>query len=166
MITLKDLGYIRSGTADLAAQLRFAQDIVGLELVAIEDRTAYLRADDRHHCVAFVEGETGALSHGFVVADTDALDAAESELEAAGVKVARGTDAEAHQRRVRHSSLTTTVDAGTSADSPRIWRAEATSQAGCVCGARRRATSGMTLSAMYWTRSEPDSTVSPGSCAQ
>lgn len=102
MITLKDLGYIRSGTVDLAAQLRFAQDIVGLELVAVEDHTAYLRADDRHHCVAFVEGETGALAHGFVLADTDALDAAESELEAVGVKVARGTDAEAHQRRVRH----------------------------------------------------------------
>jgi 2,3-dihydroxy-p-cumate/2,3-dihydroxybenzoate 3,4-dioxygenase len=102
MITLKDLAYVRSGTADLATQVRFARDVVGLEVVAIEDGTAYLRADDRHHCVAFVEGEQGPLSHGFVLADTEALDAAETELDAAGLKVTRGTDAEARQRRVRH----------------------------------------------------------------
>jgi 2,3-dihydroxy-p-cumate/2,3-dihydroxybenzoate 3,4-dioxygenase len=102
MIELKDLAYVRSGTEDLATQVRFARDIVGLEVVAIEDGTAYLRADERHHCVAFVEGAQGALSHGFTLADPGALEAAESELEAAGIKVSRGDDAEARQRRVRH----------------------------------------------------------------
>jgi 2,3-dihydroxy-p-cumate/2,3-dihydroxybenzoate 3,4-dioxygenase len=102
MIDLKDLAYVRSGTEDLATQVRFARDIVGLEVVAIENGTAYLRADERHHCVAFVEGAQGALSHGFTLADPEALEAAESELEAAGIKVTRGDDAEARQRRVRH----------------------------------------------------------------
>jgi 2,3-dihydroxy-p-cumate/2,3-dihydroxybenzoate 3,4-dioxygenase len=101
VIELKDLAYVRSGTADLETQVRFARDIVGLEVVAVEDGTAYLRADDRHHCVAFVEGPQGALSHGFALADTAALDAAEAELEAAGVTVTRGSAAEARQRRVR-----------------------------------------------------------------
>jgi 2,3-dihydroxy-p-cumate/2,3-dihydroxybenzoate 3,4-dioxygenase len=102
MIELKDLTYVRSGTEDLATQVRFARDVVGLEVVAVENGTAYLRADDRHHCVAFVEGATGPLSHGFTLADTDALDAAEAELEKAGLKVTRGSAEEARQRRVRH----------------------------------------------------------------
>lgn len=102
MITLKDLAYVRVGTQDMDAQLRFAQDIVGLELVAAEGRTAYLRADNRHHCLAFVEGETvGTLASGFTVADAAALEAAAHQLEAEGLTVHHGTAEEARERRVR-----------------------------------------------------------------
>ncbi|MDO5500164.1 MAG: VOC family protein, partial [Propionibacteriaceae bacterium] len=69
MIHLTDLAYVRIGTRDLDAQLDFAQDIVGLELIKREGTTAYLRADNRHHCLAFVEGDhVGALAHAFTLA--------------------------------------------------------------------------------------------------
>ncbi|MER6176087.1 VOC family protein [Streptosporangium sp. NPDC001681] len=101
MIELDDIAYVRSGAADLDAALRFAVDIVGLELTAQEDGVAYLRADQRHHCLALVEGESGVISSGFTVRDEDALAAAEIELEKAGVTVVRGDAKEADSRRVR-----------------------------------------------------------------
>ncbi|QJY47739.1 VOC family protein [Pseudonocardia broussonetiae] len=100
MIELQDIAYVRSGTADLETAVRFAVDVVGLEEIAREGGTAYLRADHRHHCLAFVEGESGVLSTGFVVRDPAALDAAEAELSLAGCWVRRGDRAGAAHRRV------------------------------------------------------------------
>lgn len=101
MIHLQDIAYVRSGAADLATAVRFAVDIVGLELVAETEGRAWLRADERHHCLAFVEGESGVLATGFAVADEDALADAEKTLEKAGLKVVRGDAAGAVERRVR-----------------------------------------------------------------
>ena len=102
MITLTDLAYVRIGTRDLDAQLDFAQDIVGLELIKREGDTAYLRADNRHHCLAFVEGDRmGPLAHAFTLAGPAELDAAAAQLEAAGLEVTRGSAEEAQARRVR-----------------------------------------------------------------
>ena len=102
MITLTDIAYVRSGVADLDAAIKFATEIVGLELAApTEAGVAHLRADHRHHCLALVEGPSGVIASGFTVADTDALDAAETELERSGLTVRRGSAAEARSRRVR-----------------------------------------------------------------
>lgn len=101
MIELQDIAYVRSGTADLATAVSFAVDIVGLELVASDEGRAWLRADDRHHCLAFVEGEAGVLATGFTLADEAALDAAAAELEAAGTPVVRGDKIGAADRHVR-----------------------------------------------------------------
>jgi 2,3-dihydroxy-p-cumate/2,3-dihydroxybenzoate 3,4-dioxygenase len=102
MITLTDIAYVRSGVADLEAAVRFATGIVGLELAApTEIGVAQLRADHRHHCLALVEGPSGVIASGFSVADTDALAAAETELERSGTAVRRGSAAEARSRRVR-----------------------------------------------------------------
>jgi len=102
MITLTDIAYVRSGVADLDKAVRFATDIVGLELATqTETGVAQLRADHRHHCLALVEGPSGVISSGFSVADSDALAAAETELERSGVTVRRGSAAEARSRRVR-----------------------------------------------------------------
>src|SRR6266699_3520919 len=102
MITLADIAYVRSGVADLDAATRFATGIVGLELVTpTEVGVAHLRADGRHHCLALVEGPSGVISSGFAVASSDALDAAETELERSGISVHRGSAAEARSRRVR-----------------------------------------------------------------
>ncbi|HUB38317.1 MAG TPA: VOC family protein [Streptosporangiaceae bacterium] len=116
MIELTDIAYVRSGVADLDKAVTFATEIVGLELVApVPDvtgaaagpgadgrpRTAQLRADGRHHCLALVEGGSGVIASGFAVADEDALAAAESQLEAAGFSLARGGADEARDRRVR-----------------------------------------------------------------
>jgi 2,3-dihydroxy-p-cumate/2,3-dihydroxybenzoate 3,4-dioxygenase len=102
MITLTDIAYVRSGVADLDAATRFATEIVGLELAApTEVGVAHLRADRRHHCLALVEGSSGVISSGFTIADTDALAAAETELERSGIAVGRGSADEARSRRVR-----------------------------------------------------------------
>jgi 2,3-dihydroxy-p-cumate/2,3-dihydroxybenzoate 3,4-dioxygenase len=102
MITLTDIAYVRSGVADLDAATRFATGIVGLELAApTEDGVAHLRADHRHHCLALVQGPSGVLASGFSVRDTDALAAAETELERSGFTVRRGSAAQARSRRVR-----------------------------------------------------------------
>src|ERR1700683_3017144 len=102
MITLTDIAYVRSGVADLEAAVRFATGIVGLELAApTEIGVAHLRADQRHHCLALVEGPSGVIASGFSVADSDALAAAETELERSGTAVRRGSAQEARSRRVR-----------------------------------------------------------------
>jgi 2,3-dihydroxy-p-cumate/2,3-dihydroxybenzoate 3,4-dioxygenase len=102
MITLTDIAYVRSGVADLEAAVAFATGIVGLELAAgSEPGVAHLRADHRHHCLALVEGRSGVISSGFTVAGSDALAAAETELERAGFRVRRGDPEQARSRRVR-----------------------------------------------------------------
>jgi 2,3-dihydroxy-p-cumate/2,3-dihydroxybenzoate 3,4-dioxygenase len=102
MITLTDIAYVRSGVADLDAAVRFATGIVGLELAEpTEIGVAHLRADQRHHCLALVAGPSGVISSGFSVADSEALAAAETELERSGITVRRGTAAAARSRRVR-----------------------------------------------------------------
>jgi 2,3-dihydroxy-p-cumate/2,3-dihydroxybenzoate 3,4-dioxygenase len=102
MISLTDIAYVRSGVADLDTAVRFATGIVGLELAApAELGVAHLRADHRHHCLALVEGPSGVISSGFSVADSDALAAAETELERSGISVRRGSAQEARSRRVR-----------------------------------------------------------------
>jgi 2,3-dihydroxy-p-cumate/2,3-dihydroxybenzoate 3,4-dioxygenase len=102
MITLTDIAYVRSGVADLDAAVHFATEIVGLELAPpSENGVAHLRADHRHHCLALVEGSSGVIASGFTVSDSDALAAAETELERAGHTVHRGSAAEARSRRVR-----------------------------------------------------------------
>src|SRR6204780_859803 len=102
MITLTDIAYVRSGVADLDAATRFATGIVGLELVApTEVGVSHLRADHRHHCLALVEGPSGVIASGFAVADSDARDAAETELEHSGMTVPRGPASQGRSRRVR-----------------------------------------------------------------
>src|SRR6204780_1381810 len=102
MITLTDIAYVRSGVADLDAATRFAPGIVGLELVApTEVGVSPLRADHRHHCLALVEGPSGVIASGFTVAGSDALAAAEAELERSGTIVYRGSPEQARSRRVR-----------------------------------------------------------------
>jgi 2,3-dihydroxy-p-cumate/2,3-dihydroxybenzoate 3,4-dioxygenase len=101
VITLTDIGYVRSGAEDLAGAVRFASEIVGLEVVDDDEPgVAHLRADTRHHCLTFVEGRSGVIASGFTVADTDALAAAEAELERRGLHVDRGDRAAARSRRV------------------------------------------------------------------
>jgi len=102
MITITDIAYVRSGVTDLDAAARFATEIVGLELAApTEPGVTHLRADHRHHCLALVEGPSGVISSGFCAGDSDALAAAETELERAGITVHRGSAEESRSRRVR-----------------------------------------------------------------
>ncbi|MER5348120.1 VOC family protein [Streptomyces mirabilis] len=102
MIRLRDIAYVRSGVADLDKAVDFATRIVGLELAeSSEPGVAHLRADHRHHCLAFVEGQSGVIASGFEVDDDAALAVAETELERSGHHVRRGSREEARSRRVR-----------------------------------------------------------------
>jgi 2,3-dihydroxy-p-cumate/2,3-dihydroxybenzoate 3,4-dioxygenase len=100
MIEITDIAYVRSGSADVDAAVRFAVDIVGMQYAGSDNGVHYLRADHRHHCLAFVEGEAGVISSGLTLKDEDALRLAETELAVAGVNVVRGTAEEARSRRV------------------------------------------------------------------
>ncbi|MDT5154288.1 MAG: 2,3-dihydroxy-p-cumate/2,3-dihydroxybenzoate 3,4-dioxygenase, partial [Mycobacterium sp.] len=101
VINLTDIAYVRSGVADLSEAVRFATEIVGLEAVASDESgVVHLRADQRHHCLTFVEGHSGVISSGFTVADYDALDDAETQLEHRGIRVSRGDAVGARSRAV------------------------------------------------------------------
>lgn len=101
MIEITDIAYVRSGSADADAAVKFAVDIVGMQYAGNDNGVHYLRADHRHHCLAFVEGEAGVLSSGLTLKDEAALRNAEQELTTAGIAVVRGTKEEARSRRVK-----------------------------------------------------------------
>lgn len=99
MIKLVDIAYVRSGAADLAGAVRFAAEVVGLQVVPDPDpAVVHLRADHRHHCLTFVAGRSGVLATAFTVSDMDALAAAEVQLHKVGVSIHRG-DAEGARSR-------------------------------------------------------------------
>lgn len=100
MIELIDIGYVRSGAKDIDTCVDFAQNIVGLKYQGSDEGVHYLRADQRHHCLSFVEGESGVLSSGLILRDDKALWSAEKHLREIGLNVHRGTGEEARSRRV------------------------------------------------------------------
>jgi len=61
-IELKDILYVRSGSANVVEAVRFATEIVGMEYRGSRDGVHYLRGDERHHCLVFIEGEVGVLN--------------------------------------------------------------------------------------------------------
>src|SRR6202161_3756621 len=102
MINLHDIRYARLGTQDLESAIRFATEIVGLQLVAREGKTAYFRSDKvdvrgdtRDYTLAYVEGDPADHTIGFDLVDADDLDKVGAALEAAGRPVRLGTKDEA-----------------------------------------------------------------------
>jgi 2,3-dihydroxy-p-cumate/2,3-dihydroxybenzoate 3,4-dioxygenase len=100
VIELTDIAYVRTSTPNLEESVRFAVDVVGLEVSARDDRAAYLRCDQRHHFLALVEGAAGMLACGLSLPDLAHLESAERELANLGIRVQRGTADEAAARRV------------------------------------------------------------------
>jgi 2,3-dihydroxy-p-cumate/2,3-dihydroxybenzoate 3,4-dioxygenase len=98
---LHDIRYVRIGSDDLDESIRFATDILGLELMERDRSSAYLRGDDRDHNICYTKGRDSGQVTGWEVAGMDALDAAAANFEAAGVQVRAGTAEEREQRRVR-----------------------------------------------------------------
>lgn len=98
---LHDIRYVRIGTEDLDESVRFATQVLGLELVGRDRNAAYLRGDDRDHNIVYVKGREAGHVVGFELRDPTALDAAAAMFEAAGIQVRRGTSEECEQRRVR-----------------------------------------------------------------
>jgi 2,3-dihydroxy-p-cumate/2,3-dihydroxybenzoate 3,4-dioxygenase len=108
MIDLHDIRYLRIGTPDLEGAIKFATEIVGLQLSAREGKTAYFRSDKvavrgdtRDHTLVYFEGDPADQAIGFDLIDPDDLDRAAAALEAAGHPVHLGTSEECERRRVK-----------------------------------------------------------------
>ena len=100
MISLKDIRYVRLGTANLDDAVRYATQILGLELVRRDRGNAYLRADDRDHTLAYTAGNPRDQSVAFEIGSGRELEAAAAELDNAGHRVRAGTRLECEQRQV------------------------------------------------------------------
>jgi 2,3-dihydroxy-p-cumate/2,3-dihydroxybenzoate 3,4-dioxygenase len=101
MADLHDVRYARIGSDDLDTSVRFATEILGLELMERNATTAYLRGDDRDHNICFTKGRESGQATGWELASMDALDKAAAEFDNAGTPVRVGTSDEREQRRVR-----------------------------------------------------------------
>ena len=99
MIALNNIRYVRLGTADADVAVKFATEIIGLQLAGEDFGSIYLRSDDRDHTLVYTPGDPHDHTIGFEV-NEQALDAAASDLENAGHAVRQGTAAECEQRRV------------------------------------------------------------------
>jgi 2,3-dihydroxy-p-cumate/2,3-dihydroxybenzoate 3,4-dioxygenase len=108
MINLKDIRYLRVGTPDVEAATRFCTDIVGLQLVARDAKSAYFRSDKvdvrgdtRDHTLVYFEGDPSDHTIGFELRDPADLDAVGAALEQLGHPVHFGTAEECERRRVK-----------------------------------------------------------------
>ena len=100
---LEDIRYVRLGSSDLDASVRFATEILGLELVRKDARRAYLRAGDgADHHVVYVKGGLENEALAFEVAKDTGMDAAVTQLSRAGFALREGTRAEADERHLKN----------------------------------------------------------------
>ena len=108
MADLHDIRYVRIGASDLDESVRFATQVLGLELVERDREAAYLRGDDRDHNLVYVKGAATRHVAGFELKTAADVDRAAAEFEQAGIAVRAGTSAEREQRRV--GALVTITD--------------------------------------------------------
>ncbi|WP_420224520.1 VOC family protein [Pigmentiphaga litoralis] len=101
MIHLHDIRYVRLGTPDLDASVKYATDVLGLEVAERSNKTVYLRSDSRDHTLVYFEGDARDHTAAFEVDTARELDDALQTLENAGVRAVRGTAEEAEQRHAR-----------------------------------------------------------------
>ena len=100
MIALNNIRYVRLGTRDAGAAVKFATEIIGLQVADEDAGSIYLRSDERDHTLVYTPGDPYDHTVGFELANEQALEAAAGELEKAGHAVRRGTAGECEQRRV------------------------------------------------------------------
>lgn len=101
MIELKDITYVRLGTADLESAEKFATSCLGLEVSDRSKKGVYLRSDERAHTLYYSDGNPEEQTVGFEVESEDQLQAAAATLEALGHEVHAGTAEECASRMVR-----------------------------------------------------------------
>ena len=107
MITLKDIRYVRLGTANMDDAVRYATRVLGLEFVRKDKGGAYLRSDNRDHTLVYTTGEAREHSVGFEVGSSAELDAAAGELDDSGHVVRAASRSECEQRWVDAAVLFT-----------------------------------------------------------
>src|SRR3954449_2916159 len=96
------LSYVRARTKDLGDWASYGPGLLGLQRVDRSSSTIAFRMDDRkQRIIVNADGGQGIDVFGWEVADAAALDALAGKLDAANVKVARGTRALADERCVK-----------------------------------------------------------------
>jgi 2,3-dihydroxybiphenyl 1,2-dioxygenase len=102
MVSVTQLGYLGIGAGDLGAWERFATEVLGLQLGSCgDDGSLFLRMDDYHHRITIHPGGNDDVAYiGWELKDEQSLCAIGEQLQAAGVAVATGTQAEADARHV------------------------------------------------------------------
>ena len=106
---IEQLRYVHLGSRDPEAAGRFAEDRLGMRVVASTDGDVLLRGDARAFCLGF--SASRGQSIGLQVHDFDALDQAAERLAARGI-ASRRDDALA-ARRLARALLTFTLPGGT-----------------------------------------------------
>jgi 2,3-dihydroxy-p-cumate/2,3-dihydroxybenzoate 3,4-dioxygenase len=101
MIHLQDIRYVRLGTADLASSVRYATEILGLEIAHQSAKSVHFRSDNRDHTLCYFEGDPRDHTSAFEVDSIADLDHACAVLEQHGCVVTRGTASQAEERHVR-----------------------------------------------------------------
>src|SRR6267378_2329541 len=101
MIKLRDVSYVRLGTADLDDAARFATDYLGLEVARRSKDSVYLKSDQREHTLCYFAGSAADQTAAFEVSERADLDAAACELDRLGHYVRLGSAKEAQLRQVQ-----------------------------------------------------------------
>lgn len=101
MIELKEITYVRLGTADIESAEAFATSCLGLEVSDRSKKGLYLRSDERAHTLYYSEGNPEEQTVGFEVEAEEQLQAAAATLEALGHAVHAGTSEECASRMVK-----------------------------------------------------------------
>ena len=98
---LDDIRCVRLGSSDLDASVRFATEILGLQLVRRDAQRAYLRAGDgQDHHLVYVRGDARHEALAFEIKSRDALEGAVACLARGGLRVREGSRAECDERHV------------------------------------------------------------------
>src|SRR5258705_12320863 len=101
MINLQRVSYVRLGSRGVEGAIRFATDVLGLEVAKVSKGAIYFKSDEREHTLCYFEGDPHDQAVAFEVGSRAALSAAASELERLGHPVHAGTPSEAEARKVR-----------------------------------------------------------------
>lgn len=99
MINVRRIGHASFVTPDIARQVAYYTEILGLTLVDRTPQAAYLASTNDHHSVVVRHGEAPLCTHlAFQVAPLTDLGEFKKQVESHGIKVERSTDAEPHIR--------------------------------------------------------------------
>jgi 2,3-dihydroxy-p-cumate/2,3-dihydroxybenzoate 3,4-dioxygenase len=100
MVHLHDVRYVRLGTQDLDSSVRFATEVLGLEIARKQGKSVYLRSDSRDHTLVYFEGDPRDHTTGFELTTAAEVDAAASALDNAGYAAQAGSQEQCEQRGV------------------------------------------------------------------
>jgi len=100
MFPLREIRYVRLGTANLDHAVEFATRILGLQVVERAGDRAFLRSDSREHTLCYVAGAPAEHVVGFEIEDGASLDAVAELLGQAKIDARWGTRDECDERRV------------------------------------------------------------------